>query len=46
MKLTAPYDPESLGAAERGEGLVKAIMKKTDMEGTRFEWAFASFKKT
>ena len=29
LDLTAPYNPESSGAAERGVGLIKVIMKKT-----------------
>ena len=37
LKLTAPYNPESSGAAERGVGLVKAIMKKTEEEGSCME---------
>ena len=37
LQLTSPYNPESLGAAERGVGLVKAIMWKTEEKGSCFE---------
>ena len=33
LQVTSPYNPESLGAAERGVGLVKVIMKKAEEEG-------------
>ena len=33
LNLTSPYNPESSGAPERGVGLVKKIMKKTEEKG-------------
>ena len=30
LDLTSPYNPESSGAAERGVGQIKLIMKKTE----------------
>ena len=41
----APYNPQSSGAAERGVGLVKVIIKKTREEGSNFEEAFAPLKR-
>ena len=35
-----------MGAAERGVGLVKTIMKKTEADGSDSEEAFAAFKNT
>ena len=35
LDLTAPYNPESSGAAERGVGLVKKIMQKTQPDGPK-----------
>ena len=32
LNLTSPYNPESSGAGERGVGLIKTIMKKTEEE--------------
>ena len=46
LNLTALYHPHSLDAAERGVGLVKAIMKRTDEEKSSFEESFAAFKNT
>ena len=46
LDLTSPYNPESSGAAERGVGLIKLIMKKTEEEGTCFEEALAVFRNT
>ena len=46
MELTAPYNPESFGAAERGVGLIKMIMKKTQEEGSDMEEALAVFRNT
>ena len=37
--LTSPYNPENLGAAERGVSLIKAIMPKTEQKGSCFEEA-------
>ena len=36
LNLTAPYPPQRSGAAERGVGMVKAIMKRTELENTNF----------
>ena len=43
LQLTSTYNPENLGAAERGVGLVKNMMKKTKEEGSCFEEALAAF---
>ena len=44
LHLCLPINPNSLRAIERGVGLVKAILKKTDEEGSCFEEPFAAFK--
>ena len=44
LQLTSSYNPKSSGATERGVGLVKAIMKKTEEEGSCLEEALAAFK--
>ena len=46
LDLTAPYNPESSGAAERGVGSIKQIMKKTGLEGADMEEALAVFRNT
>ena len=46
LNLCAPYNPKSLGAAERVIKLVMAIMKRADEDGSNFEEAFAAFKNT
>ena len=46
LDLTSPYNPESSGAAERGVGLIKQIMKKTEEEGSYFEEALTVFRNT
>ena len=46
LNLTSPYIPEGTGAAERGVGLIKVIMRKTEKEGSDFEEALAVFKNT
>ena len=46
LSLTSPYNPESSGAAERGVGLVKKIMKKTEEEGSCMEEAMSVFRNT
>ena len=46
LHLCAPYNPYSSRATEREVGLVKAIMKRTDEEGSNFEEASAAFKNT
>ena len=46
MNLTSPYNPESSGAAECNEGLIKTIMEKTEKEGSCFEEALAVFGNT
>ena len=46
LNLTSPYNPESSGAAERWLGLIKAIMRKTEEEGSCFEKALAVFRNT
>ena len=46
LNLTSPYNPESSGATERGVGLVKKIMKKTEEEGSCMEEAMAVFRNT
>ena len=44
MNLTSLYNLESLGAAERVVGLIKAIMLKTKEEGLSFDKALTVFK--
>ena len=44
MNLTSLYNLESLGAAERVVGLIKAIMFKTKEEGLSFDKALTVFK--
>ena len=46
LDLTSPYNPESSGAAERGVGLIKQLMKKTEEEGLCLEEALAVFRNT
>ena len=46
LDLTAPYDPKSSGAAERGEGLIKQIMMKMEEEWSDKEEALAFFRNT
>ena len=46
LNLTSPYNPESSGAAERGVGLIKKIMKKTEEEGSCMEEAMSVFRNT
>ena len=46
LDLTSPYNPESSGAAERGMGLIKQIMKKMEEEGSCMEEALAVFRNT
>ena len=46
LKLTSPYNLESSGAAERGVGLVKNIMKKTEEDGSCMEEAMSVFRNT
>ena len=46
LNLTSPYNPESSGAAERGVGLVKKIMQKTEEEGSCTEEAMLVFRNT
>ena len=46
LDLTSPYNPETSGAAERGVGLIKMIMKKTETEGSDREEALAVFRNT
>ena len=46
VDLTISYNPESFGAAERGVGLVKTIMKKMEEEGTCFKEALEVFRNT
>jgi len=46
LNLTAPYCPISSGAAERSIGVLKAILKKVDQEGSCFETALAAYKTT
>ena len=40
LNLTAPYHPKSSGAAERGIGLIKALVKKNGDVGNNYEEAF------
>ena len=46
LNLTSPYNPESSGAAERGVGLVKKIMKNAEEEGSCMENAMSVFRNT
>ena len=46
LNLTSPYNPESSGAAKRGVGLVKKIMKKTEEEESCMEEAMSVFRNT
>ena len=46
LNLTSPYIPESSGAAERGVGSIKQIMKKTEEEGSCMEEAMSVFRNT
>ena len=46
LQHTSPYNLVSFGAAERGVGLVKGIMKKTEEKGLCFEEALAAIKNT
>ena len=46
LDFTSLYNPSSSRVTERGVGLIKQIMKKTEEEGSCFKEALAAFRNT